>query len=180
MWYRGRDLLISKLFICNCPEQHEPSQAVWHSLTLSMIKRFCPDYPAMRGAFNLVQHRQCLTVTLFTFSFLGKGKPKCFHVSDLKICCSIRTFTNFTAPLSLAIPGVHHFRSTTCLSGHYGHARADGKMYFPLHSTLHYVFCSKYLLFEIIMCPAWYQDIFHTAIWPYDSVTSPVNRYNHH
>lgn len=79
----------------------------------------------------------------FPFLFLGKGKPKCFHVSDLKICCSIRTFTNFTALLSLATPGVHRFRSTTCLSGHYGHARADGKMYFPLRSTLHYVFLLK-------------------------------------
>lgn len=111
-----------------------------------MIKRFCSGYPAMRGAFNLAQHQQCLTVTFFPFLFLGKGKPKCFHVSYLKICCSIRTFTNITALLSLATPGVHCFRSTTWLSGHYGHARADGKMYFPLRSTLHYVFLLKNIL----------------------------------
>lgn len=147
MWYWERGLLISRLFICvfiyNCPEQHEP---VWHLLTLSMIKRICSDYPAMRGAFNPAQHRRCLTVTFFPFLFLGKGKPKCFHVSDLKICCSIRTFTNFTALLSLTTPGVHRFRSTTCLSGHCEHARADGKMYFPLRSTLHDVFFAQNVL----------------------------------
>lgn len=185
MWYWERRRLISRLFICvfiyNCPEQHEPSQAVWHLLTLPTIKRFCSDYPAMRGAFNPAQHRRCLTVTFFPFLFLSKGETKVPPRVRFKKRAAASALSQ-TLPLCCPspLPASAAFARLRVCRGIAGTRGLMGKCishFVPLCTTL---LCSKHPLFEIIVCPAWYRDVFHPAIWRHDAVTSPVNSYYHH